>query len=374
MEVNILTTKIFNKLSNYKFNLITIVIMVSVMHIFHSSTIEEVFKSILVQDYNLIFIFTEENIYSYDSLTLSKKYNYQYETSAQQISSSSDVVTISLTSATKNSNRVDLSLIYIIVKTYLYIFSNEGSFIIYSQINNLISVPTNLIFQNCVELSSPPYCYFLIAYINSDKKLEIIQEKYVIQENSFIQMMNTVTYDIINSLGEISQNINEYISCQIMDDSNSNILTCFYQINNEEIGTVNFGLDDLSETKTPKFKTIKNISIIKSVLYSSNSKAFVCYIRNNGECSCLSFNIIQNEWDNCQYNFLENCNQETNLFSFDYYKNKNEYILSCFTSSTTFSSISFDSTMEILDITDNNYCIYSEQITSCGDNSFTSLL
>ena len=202
MEVNILTTKIFNKLSNYKFNLITIVIMVSVMHIFHSSTIEEVFKSILVQDYNLIFIFTEENIYSYDSLTLSKKYNYQYETSAQQISSSSDVVTISLTSATKNSNRVDLSLIYIIVKTYLYIFSNEGSFIIYSQINNLISVPTNLIFQNCVELSSPPYCYFLIAYINSDKKLEIIQEKYVIQENSFIQMMNTVTYDIINSFSK----------------------------------------------------------------------------------------------------------------------------------------------------------------------------
>ena len=159
-----------------------------------------------------------------------------------------------------------------------------------------------------------------------------------------------------------------------MNDSNSNILICFYQINNDEIGTVNFELNDLSETKTPKFKTIKNISIIKSVLYSSNSKAFVCYIRNNGECSCLSFNIIQNEWDNCQYNFLENCNQETNLFSFDYYKNKNEYILSCFTSSTTFSSISFDSTMEILDITDNNYCIYSEQITSCGDNSFTSLL
>ena len=370
MEVNNLTTKTFNRFFNYKFNLISIVIMISIIH---SHTSEEVYKAILVQDYNLIFVFTKESIYSYDSLTLSKIKNYQYETTSQQISSSSDVDTISLTSTNIIDNRDDLSLIYIVVKTYLYIYSNVGSCKKYSQINNLVSAPTNLIFLECMENINPPYCFFLIAYINSNKKLEIIKEKHIIPDDSLSQIKK-VTYEVTNYLGQISQNINEYISCQIMNDSNSNILTCFYQVNNDEIGTVNFELNDLSKTKTPQFKTIKNISIIKSVLYSSNSKAFVCYIRNNGECSCLSFDIIQNEWDNCEYNFLENCNQETKLFSFDYYKNENEYILSCFTSSTTFSSISFDSTMEILDITDNNYCIYKEEITTCEEYPFTLVI
>ena len=184
-----------------------------------------------------------------------------------------------------------------------------------------------------------------------------------------------ITYSFIKSSGESSENLIDYISCQIMRDSSEDVLTCFYVNINNEIATAHFGPADISEkNKSPIFRTIKSAIIIKSVLYSDNSKALVCYISNEGDCSCLSFDIIEKEWSNCENKYLQNCFQQNNFFSFDYYQNKNEYILSCFTSKTEFSSVSFNSSMILLNITDDNYCLNNEEITSCGNNLFASVI
>ena len=52
--------------------------------------------------------------------------------------------------------------------------------------------------------------------------------------------------------------------------SSGKCLTCFYENNNNEIGTINFNLNDLSEnnSKPPKYKKNSGSTIIKSVLYN----------------------------------------------------------------------------------------------------------
>ena len=371
MKIPNIKTKISNNL--YKFNITPILILVSFVNIYLTLTIEEVYKSILVQNYNIIFIFTNDNIYSYDSITLSKKKNFQFQNENQQIENSYDIETISIAPTTKQSN-ADCNKIYIIVKTYLYFCLYDGSIYRSIPLTNFNSAPTNLIIQEFSDSGGAPIWYFLITNINANKKLEIRRWKHIIPDDSYSQIMQ-ITYSLINSSGESSENLIDYISCQIMRDSNENVLTCFYVNINNEIGTVHFSPADISEKNiSPKFRTIKSAIIIKSVLYSDNSKALVCYISNDGDCFCLSFDIIKNEWSNCEIKYLQNCIQQNNFFSFDYYENKNEYILSCFTSRTKFSAVSFNSSMILLNITDDNYCLSNEEITSCEGNPFASVI
>ena len=157
-----------------------------------------------------------------------------------------------------------------------------------------------------------------------------------------------------------------------------NYFTCFYENNNNEIGTINFDIDELNEIniKPPIFKKNCGATIIKSVLYSDNKKAFVCYINDNKDCVCLSFDIVKNEWGSDEYKYLENCNQPTRFFTFDFYKQKNEYILTCFTEKSEFYSISFNSNMKLIDYNNinNMYCISNIEINSCGTNTLFSII
>ena len=364
-----MTAKAINNVT--KLNIISIFTIISILKVINSTTLEKVYNSILVQNFNLIFVFTNENIYSYDSTTLNEKYKIELE---YQIANSLDAETISVDSTTNNNSNDDLNKIYISVKSYLYIFDKNGSLCKSLSVMIINSEPRNIIFQECSDDVNPPVCFCFLTYINSDKKLAIIKVKHIIQDNSF-SIVKQIAYDLKNSLGETCENLIDYISCQIMTDSGQNFLICFYQNNNKEIASAIFEPLDLNEIhKTPQFKMIESAIFIKSVLYSDGSKAFVCYITNNGDCSCLSFDFSKNEWSDSEYKFLENCYQQSNLFSFDFYQNKNEYILACFNSETNLISVSFDSNMQLLDTNDNNYCISSQAITSCGEESFSFVI
>ena len=130
----------------YKFNITLIFILVFFINIYHASTTEEVYKSILVQNYNIIFIFTNDNIYSYDSITLAKLKNFQFQNENQKIENSIDIETISISSTIKQSNS-DCNKIYILVKTYLYLFSYDRGIYKSIPLNNFNSAPSNLIIQ-----------------------------------------------------------------------------------------------------------------------------------------------------------------------------------------------------------------------------------
>ena len=254
---------------------------------------------------------------------------------------------------------------------YLYNFSKYGTFTKVIRIENMDIVPSILIFHQCIN-DIYPLCFLFLGFINSNKNLEIFKIKHSVQDNTFSQN-KTKEYDIKNSLFQSSKSKSNFVSCQIMKMSeDENILTCFYENNNNEIGTVNFNLIDLSEisSKPPKFRTNDGASIIKSVLYSNNSKAFVCYLNDKKDAACLSFDINENKWNNCEFQYLKNCNQPTLFFSFDYFQNLNEYILTCFSSIYTLNSISFNSNMEIIAKNNKIYCISNVEITSCEENSF----
>ena len=292
----------------------------------------------------------------------------------QQITNSLEAETISVDSTTNNNSNDDLNKIYISVKGYLYIIDKNGSLCKSLPVSIIESEPRNIIFHECSDNANPLVCFCFLTYINSNKKLQIIKVKHIISDNSF-DIFKLISYNLKNSLGETSENLIDYISCQIMNDSGLNFLICFYQNNNKEIASAIFEPLDLFEIdKSPQFKMIKSAIFIKSVLYSNGSKPFVCYITNDGDCSCLSFDFRKNAWSDSEYKYLENCYQQSNLFSFDFYQNKNEYILACFNSATNLISVSFDSNMQLLDANDNNYCISSQAITSCGDESFSFVI
>ena len=356
-----------------------ILIFIYLLNIFHSQINEQIYKSILDQNYNIIFVFTDNHIYSYDSINLYKKETYAFNQNDQKLLNPSEAESISLASTFPN-NINSLNYIYIIVKAYLYIFSKDAAIIKVAHILNTELVPINIIFYKCINDNNSQLCNFFIFYINSDKNLEFFKVKQTIENvNITFSREKMITYNLKNSLNEISQSKNYFVSCQIMKISQDiNYFTCFYENNDNEIGTINFDIDELNEinSKPPIFRKNCGAAIIKSVLYSDNKKAFVCYINDNKDCVCLSFDIIKNEWSNDEYKYLENCNQPTRFFTFDFYKQKKEYILTCFISKKEFYSISFNSNMKLIEFNDinNKYCISNIEIISCGANTLFSII
>jgi len=114
-------------------------------------------------------------------------------------------------------------------------------------------------------------------------------------------------------------------------------------------------------------------TIIKSVLYDNNLKAFVCYINNDNNCACLSFDLKNNNWNDCEYKFLNDCNNPS-FFSFEYFQNLDEYILNCFSSESKNNLILFNSNMELPQFNNNLFCVSEVEINSCQTNSISSVI
>ena len=323
----------------------------------------EIFRLMISQKYNLLFTFSNNYIISYNSLTQIQITNTQL---IEKLSSHSDTDFISF--AETRETDYTYQQIYIMIKNYLYIFSKDGMLKKYIKIQNMgNNIPSIIIPYECI--SNIETCIIFLILINSQKKLEIYLIKHGISNNEFIFEKNEI-FDIINSSGENSLSKINYVTCQIMPiSSDKKLLTCFYINENTEIGTIYFDLDNLNETreKLPKFRQISGARILKSVLYSNDSKALICYINDNSECACLSFNIIENDWSINEYKYLYNCDFDISFFFFDFYEVPNEYILTCFSTNDKFNSVSFNSNMELKDLNseNNHYCIYNEKLDLC---------
>ena len=320
---------------------------------------EEIHKILLSEKNKKIFVFSNYYIKSYDSSSLSQIIQRQLEFPNNQ---PEDSKMISLTD-------ISYDQIYIIVKNYLYIFSNEGTFIQTTQIENLSEyLPSTLIYNEFI--SNEETRIFYIALINIYNSLTLFSLKNSIKNDgvNIISQTKEVSLDLKNSSGDNTISGCDYISCQIMViSSDLKYLTCFYENKEDEIGTMYFD-DELNAvtTKQSKFRKNNGATIIKSVLYSNKSKAFVCYINNNYKCACLSFDIIANKWSDYEYQYLDECTMQNYFFSFNYYEQTNEYILTCFSDLDTFKSIRMDSNMEFKNFQNKTeYCVSKNVINSC---------
>ena len=218
----------------------------------------------------------------------------------------SDMISLSETIEENSS----FQIIYIIVINYLYIFSKDGNFITNIAIPNMDKLPSTINHHYCIEDSEK--CIFSISMVHTNKNLKIYLVEYEITNNN-ITFKKDITINIINSSGVNSLNQCNYVTCQIMIiSSEEKYLTCFYENQSIEIGTIYLSIDNLEKitTLSSQFRKNSGAKTLKSILYSNDSKAFVCYINNNDDCTCLSFDIIENKWSIYEYKYLEGCNFE----------------------------------------------------------------
>ncbi len=367
-----------NKYLLWTYNIHFIIsILLFILNLDNSRNDEQFYKSIFFENYERIFSFTTSQIISYDSQKLSKIATHNLEKSEQHIFNNSEAEMIS-SIATLKQTQNEYCQIYITIKNYLYNFSKDGVFNTEHIIENMDIVPSNLIFKECKVENSNSICLLFIAFININKNLNIFLMENQISKKEFSTKIN-ITYNLRNNLGQSSLSKCDFVSCQIMSiSSDDNVLTCFYENDNTEIATANFNITDLSEIslKSPQFKRNSGAINIKSVLYSNNSKAFVCYINFNKDCACISFDIIENKWSNYEYKYLNNCSQPTRFFTLDFFEITNQYVLTCFTSVNNINTLSFNKSMYLVcyNYIYKKYYIYDNYIYSCQNYSFSSVI
>ena len=260
----------------------------------------------------------------------------------------------------------DFKQIYIIIKDHIYFYNTDhfnGNF----EINEISNTVANIIPYECKYEDSFPICYLFIAIIDDNKNLKILKYKYNSTQKQFSQITNKV-FELINSYGYHSKSRSNNVSCQIMTySSTNNILSCFYENENSELGVINIDPDTLEQNNSKQIKLTKNsgASHIKSALYSNNEKAFVCYINDNSNLACIIYEINTNQWL-LEYKYIEKCNSNIHLFNLDYYTEKNQYILSCFTNDTNIEYAIFNYQLDINDNSRGAYCLTTLNLDYCS--------
>ena len=330
---------------------------------------EEIYKVYISRKYNKLFTFSNNNIYSFDSSSLNKIAKIELQ---KKMNGPFDSDMISLSETIEENS--SFQIIYIIVINYLYIFSKNGNFITNIAIPNMDNLPSTINHHYCITDSEK--CIFSISMVDTNKNIKIYLVEYKITDND-ISFKKYITINIINSSGVNSINQCNYVTCQIMIiSSEEKYLTCFYENQSVEIGTIYLSIDNLEKitTLSSQFRKNSGAKTLKSILYSNDSKAFVCYINNNDDCACLSFDIIENKWGIYEYKYLEGCNFDLPILYLTYLDYPKEYFLSCFYTNSNFYSLIFNSNMEIKNINDNKYCIIEFNSNLCNGEPISSII
>jgi len=298
------------------------------------------------------------NFYIYTDLHKNAASYYNFQLEEQKISSTYEGNMISICYISE-SNYIE---IYIIIKNYLYVFSN--TFINYIKFDYLKDRYSNLVLDECVgDEETSKFCSIFVSFINSENQLKIYKYKFKYEtiDYSFIKSKEI---DLINSSGQISLNNCEYISCHKAKNENDFILVCFYENDNSEIGAISLNKDTLELEKEVKFKKNSGAKNIKSVLFDNNEKVFVCYINNDDNVACITFDVPKNIFLN-EFKYIEKITHPLKHFNIDYFDSTDQYILSAYSSETEFEYIIFDKNMITLD----DDSINKIEITPCNDGS-----
>ena len=217
------------------------------------------------------------------------------------------------------------------------------------------------------------YCYYIVGIINSNNQLCL----YLYKTPSSYCSSSVVAQIIINNIS--SKNIN----CQIMNSTNEEVLTCFYENENQNEIIANIFNIELSQEENniifsssfTKSKGNKGGKIIKSELFEDNQKAFVCFLENdsNSDCQCLTYNIINNEWSDYS-TYLTSCLSEINSLNIEYFDNSDEFIVYCSQSQSKLDLKKFNQNFEIKDSDANGAYDLSNSLIGCNNYYLSSLV
>ena len=319
--------------------------------------------SYFLDDYNyLVTIFNDKiNVYDYNGQVQSSIYfDEELDMDSPKLAYMSSLGSL------YNEN---YKIIFVIVKDFIY-YGINGIINIKLDNNNITGRPSNINPHECKEEDGNKYCYFFISLIGSDKKLQIYKYYLGYGQNSY-NFINYKIIELMDSSSNISPSGSDFVTCKIMSFYGNPTYACFYENSNSEIGSIILKLDTLEQesSKKPKFKKNSGVKYIKSVLFNSNERAFICYINNYNNIACIIFDLNQNEFEE-EYKYIENID-EGNYFSLDYFKSKYQYILSSYSSETNFYYEIFNQDMHINDYSSygNKYCLSFTNMSSCSDGS-----
>ena len=331
-----------------------------IFYIFFKENVGQIYKTLFFPELISILAISDSSIdfYYYTTLKKNSALKYEFELEAQKISFTSEGDMISICYIWDETYKQ----IYIIVKNYLYVFSTKYiDYIKFEYLTNRYSV---LVLDECIDEETTSYCSLFISLINSENKFAIY--KYKIQYSTInYSLLGSKEIDLINSSGQISLNNCDYTSChKAKDEDGSDFLVCFYENGNSEIVAITLNKDTLELEKEVKFKKNSGAKNIKSILFDNNKKVFVCYINNNDNVACVTFDVTQNKFLD-EFKYIEKMTQSQRYFNIYYFSSTNQYILSTYSSVTEFEYIIFDENMNILD----NNSINSIKINPCIDDS-----
>ena len=252
------------------------------------------------------------------------------------------------------------------IKNYIYYLINDEYFC-NEQLTQIEGTITELIPFDCVGI----YCYYFVGFINNNKELNLYLFKKITNnclDNS--DLFLSLTYNKIGS---------ENFSCQIMNPSDGQVLTCFYQkYNSNEIIASSFQVDLITKkiSNIPSLTSsieINGAKIIKSKLFPNSKKAFVCYTDSDNNVDCLIYNINSNKWNNNK-NYLNNCISSLNSINFDYFDNSNEYFLYCLESTEKINLMRLDEGFDIINDLNNSYDLTGYLQENCDKYYLSALL
>ena len=324
------------------------------------------YKILYFENIDIIVSISDNKMLFHQSSTLSQVGSYEF-INEEKINS------------TEESNMIDgcyfyykdAQPIYIIIRNNIYIYT-DSYFIVNKKIENLTNTYPNIIPIKCQIENLMLCCFFFIAVIDDDVNLKIYKYKYIKKSIELI-LLNSKIFDLKKSSRNSSKTKCKNVSCQIMTYSSKNVLSCFYENDNSELGVININIDTLEQDNLKEIILIKNsgAKYLKSVLFNDNQKAFVCYINDYKNMACVIYEINGNQWL-LEYKYIEECSENKNYFSLDYFPNKNQYIISCYNSN--FSNIEYAILNYQLDISDNsrgNYCLMTMDFQKCSSGPFS---
>ena len=326
------------------------------------------YKLLYFEESGKIFSICDKNIFVYKSKTLEPCNSY-YLIDDQIINSSDEAKFISSDSFFNE----DFGSIFIIIKDYLYIYSSD-KFVDNFKINEITNKQSSIISYECEYEDSVSICYFFIAILDDNKNLKVFKYRYNLTKKELSQIKNNIL-ELKDSSGNNSKSNCDNVSCQIMSYSNKNVLTCFYENENTELGVININMETLEQNTSKKLKLTKNsgATFIKSILYSNNQKAFICYINYKNNLACIIYEINGNQWL-LEYKYIEECSDNIHLFNLDYYSDKSQYILSCFNTDSNMEYAILNYQLDISDNSRGSYCLTTKDFEYCSGTSSSAVI
>ena len=287
----------------------------------------QIYASFFLEDFDKCLIVFDSKISFYKSSSFTEIISTQL-LNEQIISSSEEGQMISLGLFNENNHKE----IYIIVKNYIYNFVYDGTMNTKLSIDYLKEKISKFIPYKIVYEEEYYYSYFFIAFIDSDKNINIYKYKHKLSNEDFI-------IEDFNIFNLSTKSNSDSISCQIMKNKdNDNILTCFYEDILTQICALTINVDTLQQLSDLPVKSNNGATYIQSKIFNSGKKAIVCYFSNNNKLACIIFDIIENAWKN-EMIYSGIINYSSLVFNFYYFSKADSYLLSWISSSNQFQYI-----------------------------------